>query len=73
MKFPVLAIALLFLAGCATRFVDPAAAKEHEMTRRYAFCLKQQLGPFGAFASPESRRKASESCQKVMEPNPPAT
>jgi hypothetical protein len=64
--------ALALLAGCSTvdRITtagDPAAVHEREMTRRYTFCVKQQLGAFGSFASPETRRKASESCASVMQ------
>jgi len=44
------------------------ARHEKEMTRRYTICMKQQLGAFGSFASPESRRKAAETCQSVITP-----
>ncbi|MGD9843305.1 MAG: hypothetical protein AB7F79_09535 [Steroidobacteraceae bacterium] len=72
---PLFTVAVLAaLTGCTvadriTTAGDPAAVKERELTRRYAFCVKQQLGAFGSFASPESRRIASESCQAVLQPS----
>lgn|GEM_PF-4725455 len=66
-------IVLALLAGCSTvdHYItaknDPAVVREREQTRRYSLCMKQQLGSFSSFASPESKRKASESCQGVMQ------
>jgi len=71
-----MAIALMCaLTGCSAvdRITnrDPQAVHEREMTRRYNVCMKQQLGAFGSFASPESRRKAAEICQAVITPGTP--
>ncbi len=71
MKIPSLIAALIALAGCASTSRDPALMKEREMTRRYTICMREQLGIFGDFASPESRRMASESCQKLIKPETP--
>lgn len=61
----VLALAaLVILSGCAT--VSPDAIRERQMTKRYAICMKQTLGPFGVFAAPSSRQRASETCGKLM-------
>lgn len=59
------------LAGCkvvdrVTTAGDSQAVHEREMTRRYTTCVKLQLGTFGSFASPESRRRAAETCQGVI-------
>lgn len=65
MKTLLVILLLSMVAGCTT---DPQVAREKEMTRRYNYCMKQQLGAFGSFASPESRRKAADICQKVITP-----
>ncbi len=77
MKVSALAVALLLLSGCSALYslTNPEAAKEREITRRYKVCMQEQLGRFGSFASPETRRKASESCQQWSQsetstPNP---
>lgn len=68
-QFAWFAVALL-LTGCAAMSRDPEVMKERERTRLYAVCMKQQLGPFGTFASPESKRRAAEECRKLVSPDP---
>jgi len=63
MTKPAVLLALL-LSACAS-------TPQEQATDRFAVCMKQTVGPFGVFASPESRRRAAETCKAVMaEPAP---
>lgn len=64
-------LAALSATGCRT--IDRADQRaqtiisEREQTRRFAVCMKQSLGPFGAFAAPSARQQAAETCSKLVE------
>lgn len=44
---------------------SPEAARERQITERFALCMDRTIGRTGVFASPETRRKAAETCNEV--------
>lgn len=67
MKTATILLAGLILAGCAT---NPEAARQEAETERLSACMSDALGPLGMFYSPDTRQRALETCQKMIQPPP---